>query len=76
MQKLSVFKLTIIVLLIALLAILFRYSQILDQYSKNGRYYYASGDNLIIDTRTGEVYNLNSIYKNKGFEKVNDSITK
>jgi hypothetical protein len=75
MQKLSVFKLTIIVLFIALLAILFRYSQILDQYSKNGRYYIASGDNLIIDTRTGEVYYLNSD-KNEGFEKVNDSITK
>lgn len=75
MQKLNIFKLTLVLLFIALLGILFRYSQILDQYAKNGRYYYDAGGYIIIDTRTGAAYTLNSIGENKGVEKLNDSIS-
>ena len=62
MKKIDLFKLSIVLLFTALVIILFRYSQIFNEYAQNGRYYLINEGNLIIDTRNGTVY---SIYDNE-----------
>jgi len=42
MKKISTFKLFIMLFSMVFLGILFRYSQILDKYANNGRYYYSA----------------------------------
>jgi len=71
MEKLSLFKLGVLLLGTAFIIIMFLCSQSLSKYAENGRYYF-SGGNLIIDTSNGKVYRLKSIYRNEGFEKINE----
>jgi len=72
MEKLSLFKLGVLLLGTAFIIIMFICSQSLSKYAENGRYYYAAEDNIIIDTSNGKVYRLNSPYSNEGFEKINE----
>jgi hypothetical protein len=77
MEKLSLFKLGVLLLGTAFIVIMFIYSQALSKYVENGRYYFVGvGYGRIIDTRTGVVYRLKSESENKGMEKLNDPITK
>lgn len=60
MRNINVFKLSTVILLLAIVAILFRYSQILNEFSQNGRYRLNTDGNTaaVIDTRSGVVYIL------------------
>ena len=71
MEKLSLFKLGVLLLGTAFIIIMFICSQSLSKYAENGRYYLSGGD-LIIDTSNGKVYTLKSQYGNEGFEKINE----
>ncbi len=77
MKKMDIFKLSIVLLFTALVIILFRYSQIFNEYAQNGRYYLINEGSLIIDTRNGTVY---SIYDNESkgnnAEKINNALPK
>jgi hypothetical protein len=77
MKKIDIFKLSIVLLFTALVIILFRYSQIFNEYAQNGRYYLINEGSLIIDTRNGTVY---SIYDNESkgnnAEKINNALPK
>jgi len=59
MEKLSLFKLGVLLLGTAFIVIMFICSQSLSKYAENGRYY-LSGGALIIDTSNGKVYELKS----------------
>ena len=58
MKKIDLFKLSVVVFLTFLVIILFRFSQILNTYSDNGRFSLGNDAMEVIDTRTGIVYVL------------------
>ena len=62
MKNINWFKIVLLTILTAIAVILFRYSQILNDFSQNGRYLLSNQGTLIIDTRNGMVY---SIYENE-----------
>ena len=74
MKKIDLFKLSIVLLFTALVFILFRFSQIFNEYAQNGRYYLNNIDQ-IIDTRNGIVYNIDQI-DNKNAEKITNALPK
>jgi len=58
MKKIDLFKLSVVIILIFLITILFRFSQILNTYSDNGRFTLSTDGIEVIDTRNGTVYML------------------
>lgn len=77
MKKIDLFKLSIVLLFTALVIILFRYSQIFNEYAQNGRYYLTNEHFLIIDTRNGTVYSIyNNDSKQNNAEKINNALPK
>ncbi len=77
MKKIDLFKLSIVMLFMALVIILFRYTQIFNEYAQNGRYYLINEGSLIIDTRNGTVYSIyDNESKDNNAEKINNALPK
>ena len=77
MKNIDPFKLSIVLLFTALVIILFRYSQIFNEYAQNGRYYLINEGSLIIDTRNGTVYSIyDNDSKDNNAEKINNALPK
>ena len=77
MKNIDPFKLSIVLLFTALVIILFRYSQIFNEYAQNGRYYLINEGSLIIDTRNGTVYSIyDNDSKDNNAEKINNALSK
>jgi hypothetical protein len=76
MKNLDLFKLSVVLLLTALVIVLFRYSQIFDEYAQNGRYSLTNEHGLIIDTRIGTVYDIYEGDSKGNAKKLNNALTK
>jgi len=76
MKKIDLFKLAIVLLFTALIIILFRYSQIFNEYAQNGRYYLSNEEYgiSVFDTRNGIVYIIGGGSKNP--IKINNPLPK